>query len=181
MARLSYFDVANVVGPLGDVLRTRPSLNLYRILPHAPEAALGFLALGRALLTQTSIDPALREVAILRVGALCDARYEVHQHRRVARGSGLSDAQIDAVLDLSSAEGLDARQRLVAEFTDAVVRDVKAPAQLNERVAAEFTDRGWLELLMTIGFYLLVSRVLENVEVDIEDGNPLEGLDLRHD
>ena len=181
MARLSYFDVANVVGPLGDVLRTRPSLNLYRILPHAPEAALGFLALGRALLTQTSIDPALREVAILRVGALCDARYEVHQHRRVARGSGLSDAQIDAVLDLSSAEGLDARQRLVAEFTDAVVRDVKAPAPLNERVAAEFTDRGWLELLMTIGFYLLVSRVLENVEVDIEDGNPLEGLDLRDD
>ena len=91
MARLSYLDVANVVGPLGDVLRTRPSLNLYRILPHAPEAALGFLALGRALRTQTSIDPALPEVAILRVGALCDARYEVHQHRRVARGAGLSD------------------------------------------------------------------------------------------
>jgi len=180
MARLSYFDVANVAGPLGDVLRTRPSLNLYRILPHAPEAALGFLALGRALLTQTSIDPALREVAILRVGALCDARYELHQHRRVARSAGLSDAQMDAVLDLSSAEGLDARQRLVVEFTDAVVRDVKAPAQLNERVAGEFTDQGWLELLMTIGYYLLVSRVLENVEVDIEDGNPLEGLELRH-
>lgn len=176
MARLSYFDVANVAGPLGDALRTRPSLNLYRILPHAPEAALGFLALGRALLTQSSIDPAMREVAILRVGALCDARYEVHQHRRVARGAGLSDAQIDAVLDLSSAEGLDPQQRLVVEFTDAVVRDVKASAQLNERIAAEFTDRGWLELLMTIGFYLLVSRVLENVEVDIEDGNPLEGL-----
>ncbi|MGZ5216238.1 MAG: carboxymuconolactone decarboxylase family protein, partial [Caldimonas sp.] len=168
MARLSYFDVTSVPGPLGEVLRTRPALNLYRILPHAPQAALGFLALGRALLTQTSVDPALREVAILRVGALCDASYEVHQHRRVARGAGLNDAQIDAVLDLSSTEGLDARQRLVVEFTDAVVRDVKAPAQLNERVAAEFGDQGWLELLMTIGYYLLVSRVLENVEVDIE-------------
>src|SRR5690349_8388972 len=99
MARLSYFDVANVPGPLGEALRTRPGLNLYRILPHAPEAALGFLALGRALLTQTTLDPALREVAILRVGAWCRASYEVHQHRRVARRAGLADAQIEAALD----------------------------------------------------------------------------------
>jgi len=179
MARLPYFDLEAVGGALGDALRTRRPLNLYRILPHAPEAALGFLALGRALLTQTSIEPALREVAILRVGALCEARYEVHQHRRVARSAGLGDAQIEAVLDLASSEGLDPRQRLVAEFTDAVVRDVRAPASLNERVAAEFGNQGWLELLMTIGYYGLVSRVLENVQVDIEDGDPLEGLELR--
>jgi len=177
MARLPYFDVATVGGPLGDLIRTRPALNLYRVLPHAPEAALGFLALGRAILTQTTLDPALREVAILRVGALCRAGYEIHQHRRVARRAGLGDAQIDAVLDLSSRDGLDARQRLVADFTDAVVKDVKAPAPLTERVVAELGERAWLELLMTIGYYGLVSRVLENVEVDIEEGNPLEGME----
>lgn len=180
MARLPYVDVGQVPGPLGDLLRSRPSLNLYRILPHAPEAALGFLALGRALLTQTSIAPALREVAILRVGALCRASYEIHQHRQVGRSAGLTEAQIDAVLNLASTGGLDGDQRLVIEFTDAVVREVKAPDALNARVAAAFTDRGWLELIMTIGYYLLVSRVLENVEVDIEEGKPLEGLELRH-
>jgi 4-carboxymuconolactone decarboxylase len=83
------------------------------------------------------------------------------------------------VLDLTSTNGLDPAQRLVVDFTDAVVRDVKAPEGLTERVRAELTDRGWLELLMTIGYYGLVSRVLENVEVDIEDGRPLEGLELR--
>jgi 4-carboxymuconolactone decarboxylase len=179
MARLPYFDLANVPGPLGELLRSRPSLNLYRVLPHAPEAALGFLALGRALLTQSQLDARLREVAILRVGALCRASYEVHQHRQVARSTGLADAEIEAVLDLASTNGLDPAQRLVVDFTDAVVRDVKAPEGLTERVRAELTDRGWLELLMTIGYYGLVSRVLENVEVDIEDGRPLEGLELR--
>jgi len=179
MSRLPYFDVAEVPGPLGDVVRSRPRLNLYRVLPHEPEAALGFLALGRAILTQTSLDPALREIAILRVGALCHAAYEVHQHRRVARSVGLGDAQIEAALDLSGREGLDARQRLVAEYTDAVVKDVKAPAALTERVMTELGQRAWLELLMTIGYYGLVSRVLENVEVDIEEGNPLEGSEFR--
>src|SRR3954453_9634630 len=102
MARLPYFDVADVPGPLGDVVRSRPRLNLYRVLPHAPEAALGFLALGRALLTQSQLDARLREVAILRVGALCRAGYEVHQHRQVARSTGPTDAEIEAVLDLAS-------------------------------------------------------------------------------
>jgi len=179
MARLPYFDVADVAGPLGDVIRSRPGLNLYRVLPHAPEAALGFLALGRAILTQTSLAPELREVAILRVGARCKAAYEIHQHRRVARSVGLTDAQIEAVLDLSTREGLDERQRLVADYTDAVVRDVKAPDALTERVIAALGEREWLELLMTIGYYGLVARVLENVEVDIEDGNPLEGTEWR--
>ena len=35
-------------------------------------------------------------------------------------------------------------------------------------VAAQLTDRQMVELLMTIGYYMLVSRLLENVEVDIE-------------
>jgi len=181
MARLPYFDVADVPAPLGDVIRSRPRLNLYRVLPHAPEAALGFLALGRAILTQTSLDPGLREIAILRVGALCAASYEIHQHRRVAARVGLGDAQIEAVLDLAARDGLDARQRLVADYTDAVVKQVKAPAALTDRVRSELGDKAWLELLMTIGYYGLVSRVLENVEVDIEEGNPLEGTEWQRD
>jgi alkylhydroperoxidase family enzyme len=174
MARLPYVDLATVPGTLGEMVRARPPLNLYRFLPHAPEAALGFLALGRALLTQTSLDPGLRELAILRVGARSNAAYEVHQHRRVARKAGLSETEIEAALDLhGDGSTLSARQRLVLEFADAVLRDVKASSALNERVIAELSGQGWLELLMTVGYYMLVSRVLENAEIEIETDDPL--------
>ena len=43
-----------------------------------------------ALLRRGELDPRLREIAILRVGMLCGAGYEVHQHRWVARRVGLS-------------------------------------------------------------------------------------------
>ncbi|MGT2433197.1 hypothetical protein ACU4HD_38590 [Cupriavidus basilensis] len=71
-------------------------------------------------------------------------------------------------------------ERLVIAFTDAVVHDVKAPAPLYAKVAAALDGQMMVELLATIGFYMLVSRLLENLEVDIENP-PLEKLELRHD
>ncbi len=54
-------------------------------------------------------------------------------------------------------------------FTDAVVREVKAPQELFRAVASQLTHQQLLELMMTIGYYMPVSRLLENLEVDIED------------
>jgi alkylhydroperoxidase family enzyme len=130
---------------------------------------MGFLSLGRALLTQTRLDPGLRELAILRVGALSNAGYEIHQHRKVARQVGLTDAEVNAVLSPPAVGDLAPRQRLVVDFTDALVRDVKVAPVLNEMVIGEFSGQIWLELQMIVGYYMLVSRVLENLEVDIED------------
>ena len=83
MARLPFIDPNDVPGALGDLLRSRPPLDLYRVLPHAPEVAEGFLALGGAILRRASLPPDLRELVILRVGALSKAHYEIHQHRRI--------------------------------------------------------------------------------------------------
>ncbi|MGT2494303.1 hypothetical protein ACU4GD_37085 [Cupriavidus basilensis] len=50
-----------------------------------------------------------------------------------------------------------------------MVHDVKAPAPLYAKVAAALDGQMMVELLATIGFYMLVSRLLENLEVDIEN------------
>jgi|GEM_PF-46553 len=168
MARLPFFDLDAVPGPLGETLRARPPLNLYRVLPHAPEVAEGFLALGGAILRKSSLPPALRELAILRVGALCDAPYEVHQHRRVARGAGVPEEKIEAALRDPASALFDDRERAVLAFTDAVVRQVKAPEPLYRALTAHCTPQAQMELLVTIGFYMLVSRLLENLELEVE-------------
>jgi alkylhydroperoxidase family enzyme len=156
---------------LADVIKTRPPLNLYRMLPHAITVAPGFLSMGRAILTNSEIDPQLRELVILRVGALSQASYEIYQHRRVARSVGVSDEKIEAVLkpDAEHAPALNEFEQLVMRFTDVVVKEVKAPDALFDEVASRLTLRTLSELLLTIGFYMLVSRFLENTGVDIED------------
>ena len=180
MARMPYFDVNEVTGTLGELVRGRPPLNLYRILPNAPETAIGFLSLGRAILTKSALPATLRELAILRVGALCRATYEIHQHRRVALAAGLPQAKIEAVLRTDSTEGLDSLEALVVAFTDAVVREVKAPEELYARLAKALGDQQTMELLVTIGYYMLVSRLLENLEVDIENP-PIDHLEMPRD
>ena len=172
MARLTYFDDASLPVGIAELLRGRPTLNLYRILPHAKTAAPGFLALGRALLTESELDPKLRELVILRAGAISRASYEIYQHRRVGRSVGLTEEEIAAALRERPDDCLSDWTRLVLRFTEAVVWEVKAPEPLYQAVAAKLTERQMAELLLTIGFYMLVCRFLENTEVDIESENP---------
>ncbi len=153
-----------------DLLGARKPLNLYRMLPHAGKAGEGFLKLGGALLRDNELDSQLREVAILRVGMLSGASYEVHQHRRVARAVGLSDEKVAALEPGADTSALSAMEVQVLRFTDQLVHHVKAPDAMFEAMQARLTTQALAELVLTIGFYMMVSRFLENFEVDIEPG-----------
>lgn len=174
MARIPYVPPEQIPPAIAERLKSRPPLNLYRMLPHAPQAAEGFLALGSALLTQNLLHPHLRELVILRVGVLSNAGYEVHQHRRVAAAVGVPQDKIDAIADGSRSALYDPLERRLLEFTDAVVRDVKAPPEMFDALVAELGARQMTELVLTIGFYMMVSRFLENFEVDIEPAGSID-------
>lgn len=168
MARIPYFDLALAPASYTELLGSRPPLNLYRMLPHAGPAAEGFVKLGGALLRQSQLDARLREIAILRVGLVSDAGYEVHQHRRVARSVGLADDKVAALAPGADVSALDERERFVLEFTDQLLHNVKAPDAMFARAQSYFEPREIAELVLTVGFYMMVSRFLENFEVDIE-------------
>lgn len=168
MARVPYFDLAQAPEAYLALIQSRPPLNLYRMLPHAGKAAVGFLKLGGALLRENTLDSQLREVAILRVGLLSNAGYEVHQHRRVARSVGLPDAKIAALEIGADTAALSEKELFVLRFTDEVVNNVKASDETFAQARQHFSLGEISELVLTIGFYMMVSRFLENFEVDIE-------------
>jgi alkylhydroperoxidase family enzyme len=172
MPRIPYFDVASAAPELREAIGSRPPLNIYRMLAHGGPAALGFLKLGVALLRENALDTRLRELVILRVGHLCRAEYEQHQHRRIARRVGVPDAKVAALADGPEAPAFDELERLVLRFTDAVVLNVKAGDTLFHQVAERLSHQQMVELLLLIGFYMMVSRFLENTEVEIEPAPP---------
>lgn len=169
MARIPYFDLAQAPADYLERLKGRPPLNLYRMLPHAgPSASNGFLALGSAILRDNALDSRLREIVILRVGLLSGASYEVHQHKRVARNVGLEEAKIAALTPGADQHALSPLERTLVAFTDEVVQRVKATDATFDALAAQLSHRELSEVLLTIGFYMLVSRFLENLEIDLE-------------
>lgn len=168
MPRVPYFDLAKAPTSYTELLGSRPPLNIYRMLPHAANAAPAFLKLGGALLRESELDPKLRELAILRVGILSGASYEVHQHKRLALRVGLTQEKIDAVAQGPDAGMFDALEKFVLRYTDEVVHKVKAGDALFNELLAKLNHRQLAELTLTIGYYMMVSRFLENFEVEIE-------------
>ena len=169
MSRIPYFDLSQASATLQKAIGSRPPLNVVRMVAHAEPAALGFLSLGGALLgKENDLDSQLRELVIIRVGILCDSDYEVFQHKRLAKRIGVSDEKIAALHKGPSAAVFNNLERVVLRYTDLVVHDVKADSATFQEVASLLSQRAMVELTMTVGFYMMVSRVLENFEVEIE-------------
>ena len=57
-------------------------MNIFRMLAGGEGLLRAFSRFGNHLLFKSKLDPVLREIAIVRVGVLSDATYEVYQHDR---------------------------------------------------------------------------------------------------
>jgi 4-carboxymuconolactone decarboxylase len=180
LARIPYLDMEQASPEYRDMLKGRYNLNLYRMLPHAATIAPGFLRMGGAILRESALDPVLREIAILRIGFLSKASYEVHQHKRVARNVGMSDEKIAALENDPQSTVFSPLEKLIIRYTDEVVKNVKASDALFKDLLAALDNRRMAELTLTIGFYMAVSRFLENFEVDIEPQPPVADNPVRY-
>jgi 4-carboxymuconolactone decarboxylase len=172
MSRIPYYEVENATGKHAEFLtKLGTDLNIYRMLAHSEVGLKGFVRMGNALLHRGELDPALRELAILRVGRLSRAAYEVFQHERIAREVGVTDDKIAALRDATiEAPAFTDQEKAVLRFTDDVVRNVRASDKTLKAVEA-FLSRGALvELTLTVGYYMMVCRFLETTGVDGEDG-----------
>ena len=169
MARIPYFDTSKAQGRAAKAYEKLPDLNIFRMLGHSGELVDGFNRLGSQILYFTKIDPVLREIAIIRVGVLSKATYEVHQHERIGRQLGMSDALIAAIHEGPEAAAFSEIQKQVMRFTDDVVANVRASDATWAPLANTLSMQEMQELTLTIGFYMMVSRFLETFDVDIEE------------
>jgi len=172
MARIPYFDRTKATGRAAKAYEKLPPLNIFAMLGHSGELLDGFTKLGTQILNFSSLDPVLREIAIVRVGVLSKASYEVHQHERISRRIGMSDALIAGIHEGPAAAVFTPLQRQVMAFTDDVVKNVRASDATFDPLKEALGFKALQELTITIGYYMLVSRFLETFDVEIEQGEP---------
>ena len=144
-----------------------PVLNIFRALSHSPEALRRFMKFGSYFLGEGRLDPVLRELAILRAGYLCRAPYEFSQHIAYGRRAGLSDDQIRGVAE-PDARLFDAKQLAVLAYAGELTSDSRVPDGTYAAVAAFLNAEEIVELTMVTGFYNMVSRALNALEVEME-------------
>ena len=168
MARIAYPTPDQQSEQAQHFLGKLPALNIFRMLSYCGHVLEPFVRLGSAFLSKGTLDPVLRESAILRVGHLCRAPYEVHQHERIARGLGMSESLLAMIEHGPSAAQLTPLQRDVLRYVDDVVENVRSSEPVFTALREQLGVVGLQELTLLIGYYLMVCRFLENFGVDIE-------------
>jgi alkylhydroperoxidase family enzyme len=143
-------------------------LNLFRVLAHSPKICRDWNRMGATILLKGELDKKLMELAVIRVGELAQAEYELIAHRALGMRFGLTQAQIDGVGEWKDAAVFNEVESLVLQYTDEVALNIRASDETFAQLEKHFNQREIVELTVVIGFYGMVTRTLETLQVDLE-------------
>jgi len=143
-------------------------LNIFKVMAHCPQVGYHFLRLGNSILFKGTVPPTLRELAILRVGQINQAKYEWTHHVPIALRMGVREEQIDALNDWENSGKFNEQERAVLRYTDEVTKNIRVKDDTFAGVRGFLSEEGVVELTTTIGYYGMVCRILEALQIELE-------------
>jgi AhpD family alkylhydroperoxidase len=170
MARLPYVIPEKASPEVRQTFAQLPTvLNVFKMMANAETTFRPLVRLGSVILAQQKLSPKLRELAILRVASLSGCRYEWIQHLSLAMLMGATRSQVDTIEkgDIA-AECFDEVERLVLEFATEVMREVRCSDAMLSRMRDHFSPQEIVELVIAVGYYMMIARLCETTGVDIE-------------
>ena len=170
MARLPVLDPADAEPAVRAALDRLPPLAVFGTVANAQGTFVNWLRFGGDCLDARWFDPVLRELAILRVARLTPgAEYEWVQHVPILLAVGGAQEQVDALeADDVDADALGEDGRLVVRFTTQVVRDATPDETTFAAMSARFTPAEIVQLLLVIGQYMTVARVMATAQLEVD-------------
>jgi alkylhydroperoxidase family enzyme len=151
-------------------------INIYGALGNNPAVLRGLRSHLGTVWSETGLSDRERELVILSVGHELESPYEWHQHVNIATDVGLTPAEIAAVA-ADDPDPFSAEELAMMEYARAVARG-EVPDDVHAAVADRFDDATVVGLTVLAATYLLVERVIDALEVDIEAGEAFVGWDL---
>ncbi len=168
MARLPYLDSEDLKPEDRDLMRRPISLN--RILAHSPTGMRPFQRLANWIRFECTLDPRLRELAILQVGWVTKSPYEWSHHVEIGYDFGVTDADIRALIAASRGEPteLSDLEHAVLSAAREMAQDIALSDATFETLRMHLSNENIVDLLLIIAEYCGVVRFLAAMQVDVE-------------
>lgn len=170
MGRLAYTDPATLDDTSAAIIAKSP-INLFRALATNPGLLKQWYDFGEWIRWDGQLDPRLRELAILMVGALALSPYEFSHHVKIGRQFGVTDEDLAAVVACARGgqpASLGQTETLVLAAARELTEDLTLSEQRWSELGRGLDQPAVLELIAVIGFYNMVVRVLAAIELDVE-------------
>jgi alkylhydroperoxidase family enzyme len=151
-----------------DVLPAERRGDLPRALANAPKLA-GHVEALYAALYETSLDPQLRELAILVAARATGASYVYDRHWNYGLRTGLSREQLRSVESFEGSDLYSEEQRAAMRYAREATVAVEVSPGTWAAVAALLDAEQLVELTLTVAFYNLLARFVVPLEIETEE------------
>jgi len=138
-----------------------------RAVIHSPDLARRWSRLGEYLRFSTSLPKKLNELAIIVTGRRWNSQLEFLIHAQAAKAAGLDPACIEAIRRAEPPTFADESEAEIYEFTRLLQQTGTVDESLHASVMKRWGARGVVELTGVIGYYTMVSMMLNAQEIPI--------------
>ncbi len=156
----------DLIGPDGSLIGP------FNAFVHVPRVGRRLASLGGHLRFRTSIERRLTEVAICTVGAHWRAEFEFFAHAPMALEHGIDPAVLDALCEGRTPEFAHPDEQLVHAITTQLLIDRRVDDATFAAGEELLGEAGMIELASLVGYYCLISMILNLFEVPLPDGEP---------
>lgn len=169
MARIPYLDPDRAPESVRRLLAPDRPQKIALLFGHAESNWPRLADLLLSILGEQELEARLRELGILRVANLRQARYEWDQHVAISTAAGVRPEQIESIArGRIDSDCFDAREKLVLEAATELVRDANVSDATLARLGREFPPRQVVELLLAVGVYEAVAKLMNALGLDPE-------------
>jgi alkylhydroperoxidase family enzyme len=155
--------------------QTRPDgtvFNLYKTMLNHPALYAPRVRFGSYLQRDSLLDPATRELAIMRTAWNIRADYEWAHHVEAAKAAGFSDQDIARIARGPSAAGWTPKQRAVLQAADELRREAFVSDATWNALAGHFSMKERIEIVYTVGGYTMTGLAINSFGIQVEPGYP---------
>lgn len=150
------------------MLKLGAPLNVSRMFAGTGDMFGPLASLVKAVFEAEGIDPKVRELIVLRCSKLLNCPYEWQANATMGKNVGLSKEQIDAVAADGPVSNVGAEVALICVACDELTLAATLTDETLSSLRAKYSDEICRKLIITIGWFNLLSRFLNACRVPLE-------------
>ena len=147
-------------------------LNVVATLGRHPKLFDRFFTFGLYVLREQTLPDRDREILILRIGWLCQAKYEFGRHTLAGKRVGLKDEEILRITKGPDEPGWSAFDAALVRAADELYYDAIISDATWKVLSERYNEKQLMDVIFTVGDYNMVSWALNSFGVQLEKGVP---------
>jgi alkylhydroperoxidase family enzyme len=144
--------------------------NVVKALSNSPKLARRVFPLGSYFMQEASLDPRLRELAVLILMKRLNCAYGFTRHIEIAEGVGISREQIDNIGSYQTSSLFSDDDKLIIRYAEDLTQKGQVDDELFRQVKDRIGQQNILDLTAATAFWNMMARNLNALQVDLEPG-----------